>query len=354
MIRQLIQNLPKGRFSNEILCIDGEVGELGRRLNSEHGIKIHTRQRQSGLDWRLAYNIRRLIRRGAFDIIHCHQYTPWFYGWMASLGTGAKLVFTEHGRFHPDKYRRKARLVNKLMAKTTDSVIAISESTRDALAEYEYLPRGCIGVIYNGIEPLSRGAAAGEFQRKQLRIPDDSFVVGTVARLDPVKNQRMMIKAFCALQAENASIYLVLVGDGPSRGELEALSEQLGVDDRVIFTGFQSQPADYLRIMDVFLLTSDTEGTSMTLLESMSLAKPAVATAVGGNTEIIADGETGMLIKAGDTEALAETIQMLKNDPSKRDSLGEKAHQRFVSLFSATTMAEKYQTLYELNTGIAS
>lgn len=351
VICQLVVNLPAAQFSNEILCIDGEVGRLGETLKSEHGITIHTLQRQPGLDWRLALKIRRLILEGGFDIVHCHQYTPWFYGWMARLCTRVKLVFTEHGRFYPDKHRRKAWLVNKIMARSTDGIVAISEATRNALTEFEYLPLRRIHVIYNGIEPLMSDANAGEKVKRSLGIPEDAFVVGTVARLDPVKNQRMMIEAVHALRQSQPRIYLLLVGDGPARKELEDLSSHLGIRERVIFTGFQNQPVTYLRAMDVFLLTSDTEGTSMTLLESMSLAKPSIVTAVGGNSEIVVANRTGLFIKAGDAKELAARIKVLQHDPSTRETLGEEAYQRFLSSFSAAIMTRKYQELFKSHAG---
>jgi glycosyltransferase involved in cell wall biosynthesis len=347
VIRQLVMHLPKDQFNNEVLCIDGEVGEIGQRLEAEQGITIHTLTRQPGLDWRLAVNIRRHIKQGGFTIVHCHQYTPWFYGWLGSFGSGTRLVFTEHGRFYPDRHRRKAWLVNKLMARTTDAIVAISWATRDALVEYEFLPANKVQVIYNGIEPLSSGTEAGQAIRKSLGIPVEGFVAGTVARLDPVKNQAMMIRALHDMGEKRPTVFLLLVGDGPARNDLEELVKQFGLESRVIFTGFQKQPGLYLAAMDVFLLTSDTEGTSMTLLESMSLAKPCVATAVGGNPEIVTQNETGFLVEAGDSQGLAEKLELLRTQPLVRQAMAEAAHQRFLSSFSIEKMVTAYQALYE-------
>lgn len=347
VIRQLVMHLHKDHIKNEVLCIDGDVGEIGQRLETEQGISIHTLTRKPGLDWLLVLNIRRLIQQGGFTIVHCHQYTPWFYGWLGSIGTGVKLVFTEHGRFHPDRHRRKAWLVNKLMARTTGEIVAISLATRDALVEYEFLPANKVQVIYNGIEPLSSGREAGQALRKSLGIPVEGFVAGTVARLDPVKNQAMMIRALHDMAESSPTVFLLLVGDGPARNDLEELVEQLGLESRVIFTGFQKHPGSYLAAMDVFLLTSDTEGTSMTLLESMSLAKPCVATAVGGNPEIVTQNETGFLVEAGDSQGLAEKLELLRTQPLVRQTMAEAAHQRFLSSFSIEKMVKAYQSLYE-------
>ncbi|MEH6562310.1 MAG: glycosyltransferase, partial [Marinobacter sp.] len=261
VIRQLVIHLPRDQFNNEVLCIDGEVGEIGQRLEAEQDIIIHKLIRQPGLDWRLVLSIRRLIKQGGFDIVHCHQYTPWFYGLLGSLGTGVKLVFTEHGRFHPDRYRRKAWLVNKMMAKVTHALVAISKATREALVEFEFLPTNDIEVIYNGIEPIIPDyEKVGEI-RSGLGMTGEDIVFGTVSRLDPVKNQRMMLKAFSLYCAQHGNCRLLMVGDGPDRSMLEGYARKLGIEAKTVFTGFQSNPVDYLDAMDVFLLSSHTEGT---------------------------------------------------------------------------------------------
>jgi glycosyltransferase involved in cell wall biosynthesis len=134
-------------------------------METDNGITIHSRQRGPGLDWKTILWLRRLIKSGRFHFVHCHQYSPYTYGWFAHWGTGAKVVFTEHGRFHPDQHRTKARLINPLIALTSHRLVAISAATRDALIEYEYMPAAKIKVIYNGITPLTV-----EENRKQMRL----------------------------------------------------------------------------------------------------------------------------------------------------------------------------------------
>ena len=119
VIRQLVTNLNKNRFHNEIACIDGEVGAIGQALETGHGIKHHARQRASGFDLKTIFWLRHLIKSGKFDIVHCHQYSPYAYGWFAHWGTRAKVVFTEHGRFYPDHHRKKARFINPFIARTS-------------------------------------------------------------------------------------------------------------------------------------------------------------------------------------------------------------------------------------------
>jgi len=345
VIKQLINHLDPNQYECEIACIDGKIGPIGQAL-AQKGILIHQQKRQPGLDWGLIRWLRKLIRERNIDIVHCHQYSPYSYGWFAHWGTGARLIFTEHGRFYPDRHRKKARWLNPIMARTTAHIVAISSATRDALVEYEYLPANRIQVIYNGIQGVTTDAAKQQALKASLGLAETDRVIGTVARLDPVKNQALMIKATQQLRAAGMPVKLLLVGDGPERPALTELTQQLDLTDAVIFTGFQNQPGDYLGLMDVFLLPSFTEGTSMTLLEAMSLGIPTVATRVGGTPEIVADTTTGLLVESDDLPGFTTAIETLLNDEQLHQRMSQAAHQCFEARFSATTMAEHYIKRY--------
>jgi glycosyltransferase involved in cell wall biosynthesis len=155
-----------------------------------------------------------------------------------------------------------------------------------------------------------------------------------------------MIKATQQLRAAGLPVKLLLVGDGPERPALTELTQQLDLTDTVIFTGFQNQPGDYLGLMDVFLLPSFTEGTSMTLLEAMSLGIPTVATLVGGTPEIVEDKETGFLIESDDQEAFTSAIKKLLDQPEERGRIGNAAKLRFEQKFSVGKMVDQYQECY--------
>jgi glycosyltransferase involved in cell wall biosynthesis len=351
VIRQLVTNLNSQRFQCEIACIDGEVGAIGKAMEADNGITIHSRKRGPGLDWKTILWLRRLIKSGDFDFVHCHQYSPYTYGWFAHWGTGAKVVFTEHGRFHPDQHRKKARLINPLIALTSHRLVAISAATREALIEYEYMPASKIKVIYNGITPLTVEEDRKQELITELGIKPGDVVIGTVARLDSVKNQPMMLQTTRALIDQGYKVRLLLVGDGPERQNLEAERKRLALDNAVIFTGFQSKPADYLSLMDLFLLPSFTEGTSMTLLEAMSLGIPTVATRVGGTPEIVEDKETGFLIESNDQEAFTRAIKNLLDQPEQRKKMGSAAKARFEDKFSVEQMVDQYQRCYSAKLG---
>ena len=345
VIRQLVTHLPKAGYRHRILCIDGRIGPIGQELKAQ-GIDILSIGRTPGLDRRLISEIRKLILEHSVDLVHCHQYTPWVYGLLASIRTPARVVFTEHGRFYPDRHRYKAILANPLMAGLTDAVVAISSATRDALRRYEFIPKWRVEVIYNGIEGWAADTGQAARVRRELGIPAGDPVLGTVARLDPVKNQGMMLRAFAGVLAQVPQAWLVLVGDGPERESLEKLSGELGIGHRVRFTGFKTQPVAYMNAMDLFLLSSHTEGTSMTLLEAMSLGVPTVATRVGGNPEIVLDEKTGLLTPPEDARAFQAAILRLLEDAGLRRRLSSAAVERFKQEYSVQSMQNAYAGLY--------
>jgi glycosyltransferase involved in cell wall biosynthesis len=346
VIRQLASNLDRTLFHSEIACIDGEIGKMGLALESQTGIKHHSRKRRSGFDLKTVLWLRRLIKNGKFDIVHCHQYSPYIYGWFAHWGTGARVVFTEHGRFHPDRYRTKARWINPLIARTTHKIVAISAATSGALVEYEYLPANKIEVIYNGISPVSVDEKRRANLREELSLKPEQAIIGTVARLDSVKNQAMILQALRKILDLGFNVHFLLVGDGPERAKLQTLAAELQLEESVTFAGFQPQPSEYLSLMDVFLLPSFTEGTSMTLLEAMSLGIPTVATRVGGTPEIVTEGETGLLIESNDLTGFTSAIQLLLENPDRRSTMAQQAKRSFEERFSAQQMVEQYEYCY--------
>jgi len=344
VIRQLVLNLPT-EIECQILCIDGRVGDIGLALQQQ-GTKVHVLPRKAGLDWQLIRNIRKLVREEGIDIVHCHQYTPWVYGWFAHWCTAAKVVFTEHGRFYPDKTRWKALPLNLIMAFSTSLITAISQSTKSALQRHEFIPGFKCTVIYNGIKGLEVSSNEVKNTRKSLSYNDDVKIIGTVARLDKIKNQIMLIKGFAKLAAINNDVRLLIVGDGPERKSLETLSEALHIKNKVDFVGFSNEPAQFFGAFDIFVLSSYTEGTAMTLLEAASLGIPCVVTNVGGNPEIILDRVNGLLVDSDNDEQLFCALKLLLEDSTLRAQLAVNARRRFDEHYSVKNMTGRFSTSY--------
>jgi glycosyltransferase involved in cell wall biosynthesis len=345
VIRNLIEGGDPARLTQAIFCIEEPLGPWGRDLRDK-GLRIDSCNRRPGFDRHVVGRLRRFLRETAADVVHCHQYTPWVYGTLAALGLRTRVVFTEHGRFYPDRASAKRRYINPVLARMTARITAISEATKQALVRYEYLREDRIDVIYNGIQGLAANPDAAARLRSELQIPTGAPVLGTIARFDPIKNHPMMLRAFRRVLDAHPECRLLLVGDGEERATIEALIAELDLGGRVILPGYIPEPAAWLEAMDIFLLSSFSEGTSMTLLEAMSLGKPCVVTEVGGNPEIVQAGVTGAVAASDDADAFAGDVLAILADHALLAQLSAAARTRFREHFSSATMARRFAAVY--------
>ncbi|MBU2869095.1 glycosyltransferase [Colwellia sp. E2M01] len=346
VIKNIIDGSEHNQFKMSVLCIESPLGPFAEELQKD-GIEFFEFNRQPGFDKKLIASIRKTIKENNIDIIHCHQYTPWVYGVIAAAFTKTKVIFTEHGRFYPDSSTWKRKLINPILNLFTDQVTAISKATKQALVEFENISEKSIDVIYNGIAPLQVDDEEVRALKESLGIPDNHMVLGTVARFDPIKNHTMMLKAFSKVLVEHPNTTLMIVGDGEERENIERCIKTLNLANNVILTGYESKPAYHIALMDIFLLSSLSEGTSMTLLEAMSIGKPCVVTNAGGNPEIVIEGENGFVTINKDESLFAEAMIKIISEEYKYLELSLAAKKRFDSYFSATTMNYLYSNIYK-------
>lgn len=352
LVHDMVRYADPRRVSPAICCLD-DLGEFGQAL-SESGYPIDALHRQPGIDWPLVRQISHILQQKKIDVIHAHHYTPYFYGVMAMLRCkmiGAenvpKIVFTEHGIHYPYRKKVKRLLINPVLCRLADELVTIAEHTKSNLVKYENYPRKKTRIIYNGIE-LSAFSKSIDIpaKKKSLGIPPDGKVVGMVARLDPVKNHVMLLRAFQSAAARLPDSCLMIVGDGPMRAELEALSAELGISEKVFFLGARQDIPDLLKTMDIFVLSSFSEGMSITLLEAMAAGLPVIATNVGGNPEVVADGESGYLVSNDDAKGLSQRLLSLLKDEKTRGEMGRAGRQRAERHFSLQHTVNRYTRLY--------
>ncbi|KHT49769.1 glycosyl transferase family 1 [Alteromonas macleodii] len=343
VIKNIIEGYTDSGVLMSIFCIEEPLGPWGKQLKSS-GVEVATTTRKAGFDTALIITIRKYIIEHDIDILHCHQYTPWVYGALAAAFTKTKVIFTEHGRFYPDSSSWKRRLVNPLLVAMTDKITAISEATKTALSEFEYIPSPKIEVVYNGINELSVDRAKLEHAKTLFTMPENAFVLGTIARFDPIKNHVMMLDAFAVARESNPDLFLIIVGDGEERSNIETKIDELGIGAYVKLTGYQQDPSHYLAMFDVFLLSSLSEGTSMTLLESLSLGIPCIVTDAGGNSEIIEDKSNGFVVPNNNSVEFAKAIVELSK--VNLHGMSHSARQSFERKFTNKLMVQKYATSY--------
>jgi L-malate glycosyltransferase len=336
----------RGTFRFVFACLD-EVGPLGEELRAE-GFPVHLLGRRPGLDWGCPLRLARLLRAERVDVVHAHQYTPFFYGLAARLpGPRRPILFTEHGRHQPDYPRPKRMLANRLLLTRRDRVVGVGAAVRQALIANEGLPARRVGVLYNGVDVDAFAAAADRAAaRRELGAGPDDFVLLQVARLDYLKDHATAVRTLARVAAQVPQARLVLVGDGPERPGIEALVRNLNLGDHVRLLGTRQDVGRLLPGGDVFLLTSVSEGIPVTVLEAMAAGLPVVATDVGGVAEVVKDGQTGLLAPPAEAEALARHVLRLAADPGGRGRMGLAGRERAFALFSEEQMLAAYDRLY--------
>jgi glycosyltransferase involved in cell wall biosynthesis len=334
----------KGRFASSVCCLD-EPGSWAAELEAI-GVPVVALSRAPGFHPGLSARLARVMRQRGVDVLHCHHYTPYVYGLLAAMMVpSAKLVFTEHGRLSDHPPSRKRRLVNPLLSRWPAKLCAVSADLKRHMVA-EGFPAGRLDVLYNGIDPGSRPTPAQrDAARRQLGLGGQAFVIGTAGRLDPVKNLPRLLQAHAMLRSRMPDARTVIVGDGPERAALEAEAAALGITDAVVFAGYRQDVRALMAAFDIYINCSLYEGVSLTVLEAMAAALPVVATRVGGNPEVVIDGETGLLVP-GRAEALADAVASLARDPQRRRVMGDAGRWRVKRHFSIDRMVAEYASAY--------
>lgn len=334
-------------YDVRIFCLD-QPGRWARELRNA-GIPVYCVWRQPGFDIGVGWRLARLCRGQNVALMHAHQAGPWFYAALARVfHRGPRLLFEEHGRFYPEADSLLRRFVNRaLISRLTHRVVAVSEDVRRRLVRYEGLPSDRIEVVYNGVKPAhSLDGPARRELRHQLGFSDDHIVVGSVGRLDEIKNFPMLIDAIAATRNRIPQVRGLIVGDGPQRASLESHIMAVGQCDSIVLTGFRDDARALTACLDVFVLPSFSEGTSMALLEAMAAGIPVVVTDVGGNPEVVQEGVSGRIVPSGDTGRLVQSIRELLEDQQSRKRLGDAAQLRFEDCFSFDAMLKRYREIY--------
>ncbi len=330
-----------------ILCLF-ERGQLADEAEAL-GVPVQACGKRGGADLGVLWRLRRQLRAAAVEVLHTHNAAAHYHAIAAALGLPLRRrVNTRHGMGALDTASRREALYRCSMA-FTDAVATVCEAARADLVRGAALPAEKLVAIPNGIR-VERFAAADAASRAALRdelgLGDGTRVIGTVGRLNPVKDHAGLIHAFADVRAAGIDAALVIAGDGALRGELEALVVAQGLAGRVFLLGDRGDVDRLLRGFDAFVLSSLTEGYSIALLEACASALPIAATAVGGNAEIVCDGVNGLLVPPRDRAALAQALQRLVGDAGLATCFGEAGRAWAVAEGSVATMADRYDALY--------
>ena len=300
--------------------------------------------------WKLV----RLIRQFRPDIVDTHMAKAGFLGRIAGALTGVPVrIHTFHGHVLQGYYSGTKntifRRVEQALARLSTRIIAVSDRVKLDLIEYGVAPPEKIDVIPLGLELspfLNSGTLRGSFKR-ELGLPESALLVGIVSRIFAIKNHALFVDAAARVTKEVPDARFVVVGDGALRADTEERARRLGLDGRVIFTGWRRDlPAIYAD-MAALVISSNNEGTPFSAIEAMAASVPVVGTRVGGMPDLIREGTTGILVPPRDADAMSAALISLLRDSDRRRRMGDAARVDVETRFDVARMLAETQALYE-------
>lgn len=333
---------------------EGDMIALARQLDVTPVVIPTLRNRISPLgDFLSLVRLIRLFLRERPDIVHLHLFKARILGGIAARLLRVPIVVeTFHGTLFSEYYRpgmsRLLVRVERIFARWMDAVVAVSRGIGAELVRLKVAPNDKIYVIPLGLDLekfRDHGRARGTL-RRELGLAGDVQLVGSVARLVPIKGLNFFVEAAARVTRLIPWAHFVIVGDGPERAELERQVHAHDLGGKVRFLGWRSDLARIYPDLDIVVLSSLNEGTPVSVLEAMAAGRPVVATSVGGVPDVVVDGRTGVLVPPRDVEALAEAITALLKDPESRQRLGEAAQAAVMPAFSISRLAGDMEALY--------
>ncbi len=280
-------------------------------------------------------SLRSLLQRDRVDIVHTHNTYAHFYGTVAASWAGVRHVInSQHGRGCGP--RTKDKLLFRLANLKTSRVVGVSEDAAALCRGEDPWAASKTKVIWNGIDT----------SRFVYRGPAKAPVAISVARLSPEKDFPTLLKATAIVVRQVSDFKLMMIGNGAERAKLEALAKSLGIEPNVEFLGERSDVPELLAQAGFFVSSSKSEGISLTILEAMAVGLPVVTTRVGGNPEIVLEGQTGYLVPDQNPEALATAMLQMLAHRDQWPAMGELGRRRVEQQFEIRTMIRQYEELY--------
>ncbi|MEO8133052.1 MAG: TIGR03088 family PEP-CTERM/XrtA system glycosyltransferase [Betaproteobacteria bacterium] len=349
----LINRIPSDRYRHAIVCM-ADYSDFSLRIQRDD-VQIYAMHKKDGQDFGLQGRLFMLFRRIRPDLIHSRNLTALDSLLPGTLAGVPYKIHGEHGRDVSDLEGKssKHRWLRRLYRPMVDHYVALSKDLERYLQDGIGVPQKKITQIYNGVdtdqfypapngrEPLPWSGGDGE----------GIFVIGTVGRMQAVKDPMTLARAFVQMMQTaplaEKRLRLVMVGDGPLREQVQAFLNDAGVAQYAWLPGARDDVARMMRGLDLFVLPSLAEGISNTILEAMACGLPVLATAVGGNPELIEEGRTGQLVPRSDPEAMARAMLRYYADPAACRNQGMCARHRAEHKFSMTAMVNSYINLYD-------
>ena len=341
------------RFSDSSLfehsvCSLTEAGEMAGSIEKAGG-KVHVMGKRGRFNPVFFLKLASLIRKGGFDLLHLHNMPGNLWGTTARCAalSSIPIVRTEHGYLYHSRYPRFYKNLYVILSGRSRRIICVCEALREALsASFPSLSEKMI-TIRNGIpaEEFSGLPSRGEC-RRFFGLPQESILIGTAGRLSVEKNQEELIRAFGIFSEKFGDADIAIMGEGEMKAHLVSAAEGLGLAERIIFLPVSEEIEKFYGALDLFVLSSTSEGMPLTLLEAMASGLPVVAPAVGGIPEAAEDSLSGYLYPAGSEEALADRISRVISNPGMGSRMGQRGREIVRKEFNAVRFAAEHDELY--------
>lgn len=335
------------KIFNPCVCVFSPDEKIAGEFK-DIGIPIHLIKKKDALDPKLPFRLYKLIKDLKIDVLHTNNQGSWLYGTIAANIARIPIVHTEHTNviYHAGNKNLWLKL-EKLLSFFTFKITTVAESVANFMICEQNIKKDKIKVIENGIDADIYDFELDKNQKKkEISLKESDIAVGIVARLTGNKAHDVLIKAFSFVVEEDSNAKLVIVGDGPLRNELSALTEKLELNDRVMFLGVRRDIPELLKAFDIFVLSSIREGLPVSILEAMASSLPVVATSVDGNAEVVSNGETGLLVPVNDPETLSKALLKLIKDGELSKQMGINGRSRVVKHYTFDKMIKMYEDIY--------
>ena len=349
----LINHMPPRRYRHAIVCLT-DFTDFKNRIQRDD-IPVIALNKREGKDFRVYPRLMKLLFQLKPDVVHTRNFSALEFLVLAAMAGVPGRIHGEHGRdlSELNGLNRKYNYFRKVTRPLVNHYVTVNGDLASWLVQE-------IGVNTDRVSPIYNGVDTGRFHpatasRSPLGpegfAPENAIVVGTVGRMEAIKDQATLVNAFLALTETDAvaraRLRLVIVGDGRLRREITGRLRDSHASHLAWIPGNLDDIPDVMRGLDLFVLPSRREGTSNTILEAMASGLPVVATRVGGNPELVIEGETGLLVPSGDPDNLAEAMRQYLVNPELLSRHGNAGRQRAVNRFSLHAMVNGYLSVYE-------
>lgn len=345
VVLSLVKRLNTERFKSVVLLPPGPW--LNPRLR-ELGVPVIEVSWKAWYDPRGPLALAKAIREYGVDLIHSHLPGQNFYSCIAGAVTGCKTLVTYHGPVEfQDGDSLKGKVKLWFVRNAADRAVVVCNMVKEILVQYGFR-QDRISVIHNGIDSAPYSVPSAGTLRSELGLRSDVRLIGMIANIRQSKGYDILVRACAEVCQMFPTAKFVAVGDVDDvlAAPIKKLVAELSLEDRFIFLGFRSDISNILSALDVFVLSSTSEGMPLSVLEAMASGKAIVATQCGGIPEIVDNGHNGLLVPPSDSSALAATITDLLSDRSKAERFGANAQIKFQKEFTVSRMIERYEQLY--------